>query len=203
MKIRSLVLAMAVLAPISFAQAAAGDFEFKFGVHSVNPKSDNGTLANGAFNVEVDSNVRPTFNLGYWLTENWQIDVLAAIPFKHKVNLNNQHLADLTHLPPTVTLQYHFAPEGSVDPFLGIGLNYTMVYNESTRGAVASSDLSLDNSVGLSAQAGLAFRLNDQWSIGADVRWFDIDSDARLDGADIGTVNVDPIAMGVFAIYRF
>lgn len=201
-QILALLIGAAIYMPMQAAHAAAGDWEFKFGVHSVNPKSDNGTVA-GDLQVEVGSNVRPTFNLGYWLADNWQIDVLASLPFKHKVDLNGNHLADITHLPPTVTLQYHFAPEGKVDPFVGLGLNYTLVYNESTRGALDASRLSLDNSLGLSAQLGLAFRVNDRWSIGADVRWFDIDSDARLDGADIGTVNVDPIAAGVFASYRF
>jgi len=50
---------------------------------------------------------------------------------------------------------------------------------------------------------GVEFKIDANWSIAGDVRWFDIDSDASVDGADVGTVNVDPIGVGLFAIYRF
>jgi outer membrane protein len=182
-----------------------GRWELKFGAHTVNPKSDNGTLRAGttAFNVDVGNDVRPTFNVGYWLTDNWQLDVLAALPFEHDVELNGGRAASFKHLPPTVTLQYHFNPEGGFDPFVGIGLNYTFVYDEEEVGPLAGTRLGLDNSFGLAAQIGAAVALNDNWSIAGDVRWFDIDSDAELNGASLGTVNVDPIAVGLFAIYRF
>ena len=183
----------------------AGSWEIKFGAHTVNPKSDNGTLRAGttAFNVEVGNDVRPTFNVGYWFTDNWQLDVLAALPFEHDVDLNGGRAASFKHLPPTFTLQYHFNPDGDgVDPFVGVGLNYTFVYDEQEVGPLAGTRLRLDDSIGLAAQVGLTFPINENWSIGGDVRWFDIDSDAELNGASLGTVNVDPLAFGIFAIYR-
>jgi outer membrane protein len=39
--------------------------------------------------------------------------------------------------------------------------------------------------------------LTDNWAVNFNVRWFDIDSDAKLDGADLGTVEIDPYAYGV------
>lgn len=46
-------------------------------------------------------------------------------------------------------------------------------------------------------------KINDKWMWGADVRWIDIDTDVSVDGAGVGTVNIDPIVYGVFVGYRF
>jgi outer membrane protein len=199
----SLVLAAAVAAPAH--AGGAGTWEFKIGAHNVNPKSDNGTLRAGAaaFDVEVGSNTRPTFGFGSWLTDHLQLDLLAAIPFEHEVKLNGARAADFKHLPPTLTLQYHFNPGGDVCPFVGVGVNYTYVYSEAETGPLTGTRLDLDNSFGLAAQVGIEFKLNDRWSLAGDVRWFDIDSDAKLNGASLGTVAVDPIGVGIFAVYSF
>jgi len=72
-----------------------------------------------------------------------------------------------------------------------------------TRGPLAGADLSLGNSSGLARQAGIEFNIDDRWAAAAEVRWFDIDSYTRVNGADVGPVTVDPIAFGLCAIYKF
>jgi len=194
---------LSLAASPAFADGAPGTWEVYFGAHNVNPKSDNGSLANGALDVEVGSNTRPTFGFGYWISESLKLDLLAALPFNHDFSLNGARAGEFKHLPPTLLLQYHFNPDGEICPFVGVGLNYTAVYDEEPAGPIAGTDLALDNSFGLAAQLGVEFKIDANWSIAGDVRWFDIDSDASVDGADVGTVNVDPIGVGLFAIYRF
>jgi outer membrane protein len=80
---------------------------------------------------------------------------------------------------------------------VGAGLNYTTFFEEKTSGPLAGSKLELDSSFGLSAEIGMDVALTDNWAVNFNVRWFDIDSDAKLDGADLGTVEIDPYAYGV------
>lgn len=185
------------------AFAEDGNWVFKFGVHNVDPKSDNGSLAGNTLDVDVDSNARPTIALGYYFTPNVQLEVLGAIPFQHDFTLNGAHAGDFKHLPPTISLQYHFSPEGNWDPFLGIGINYTWTYGESPKGPIAGKDLRLGNSVGLAAQLGLEYHVNEKWSFAGDLRFMDINADVHVNGKDVGTVNVDPLVYGIHAIYRF
>jgi outer membrane protein len=139
-----------------------------------------------------------TFNLTYLFTENWGLEVLAALPFSHDINLNaGGRVAETKHLPPTVSVQYHFLPNAKFRPYIGVGLNYTNFFDEKTTGALAGTALSLDNSFGAAAQLGADIAINDDWFFDVDVRWMDIDSDARLGGASIGSVAIDPIAFGV------
>ena len=75
--------------------------------------------------------------------------------------------------------------------------------DEATTGALAGSDLKLDNSFGVAAQIGADFAINDKWAINVDLRWADIDTDAALDGAPLGTVAIDPFVFGVAVAYKF
>ena len=195
------------LLALAFSPAAmafeAGDWVIKAGVHAVDPKSDNGSLAAGALEVDVDTNSRPSLMVEYFLTDAMGLELLAAWPFKHTVELNGADAAEITHLPPTVSLQYHFNSDGKVSPFVGAGVNFTWIYDEESRGPIDGTDLDLDNSWGLALHAGVDFQVSDRWYVGVDARWIDIDTDVEVDGAAVGTVNVDPLAYGVYASYRF
>ena len=198
----AICLSVATLAVYSPAASAyqTGDWVARIGVGSVNPKSDNGTLA-GTLDLEIDSDVKPTLAVSYFLTDHIAAQVLAAWPFDHDYNLNGANSGSLRHLPPTVTFQYHFNPTGPVNFYIGAGVNYTFVYDEDI--AIPGANLDLDNSFGLAAELGMEYFLNDNWSLGAQLWWVDIDSDAQLDGADIGTANVDPIVFGIDLAYKF
>ncbi len=176
----------------------AGDWIFRVGVHSVQPKSSNHSLVN------VDAAQSLSFNATYMLASNWGVEVLAALPFEHDVNLNGgARVAKVKELPPTVTLQYHLNPNGAVRPYVGLGLNYTLFFDESTRGALDGTRLELDPSFGLAAQAGVDIAVGSDWFVNLDARYIDIDTDASVNRASIGTVEIDPYAVGLTIGKRF
>jgi outer membrane protein len=181
----------------------AGDWTFGLGAHVVDPKSDNGSLAGGAFEADVGDNWRPTITAEYFFRDNWGIEVLAAWPFKHDIELNGVKAGSTEHLPPTFSLQYHFAGNGTVKPFIGAGINYTMFFSEDTTGPLDGTDLELDDSWGLAAHAGLDFAIGTNKWLRVDARWIDIDTDVKVDGTDVGTVNIDPMVYGAAFVWKF
>jgi len=198
----ALVLAASAAAP-AMAQSK-GDWTVGAGVHQVAPKSDNGSLAAGTLAVDVGNDVKPTITGEYFIADNLGIEVLAALPFKHDINIVGLgRVGSTKHLPPVVSLQYHFNSAGKVSPFIGAGLNYTTFFSESTGGALAGSKLKLDDSFGLAAHVGLDFQISPKAAIRVDARWADIDTDVRLDGAKLGTVNIDPLVYGASYVVRF
>jgi outer membrane protein len=120
--------------------------------------------------------------LEYLLSPNIGVELLAAWPFEHTVKLNGADDAKVKQLPPTVSLQYHFIPAASISPFVGVGLNFTRFFNVDERDPLTGTE---------------------QWLAGVDVRWIDIDTTARVNGAKVGTVNVDPLVYGAYVGYRF
>jgi outer membrane protein len=198
----ALALALAGLASPVFAQQA-GEWTISVGAHQVNPKSDNGSLAGGTVPIEVDSDVRPTITAEYFVRDNLGIEVLAAWPFEHDINVPGVgRVGSTKHLPPTVSLQYHFG-QGTVKPFIGAGINYTRFFSTETTGVLAGTDLELDDSIGLAAHVGIDFEVGERGSIRVDARWMDIDTDAKINGVDVGTVEIDPLVYGVAYVFKF
>src|SRR5690554_5018094 len=184
----------------------AGDFFTRFGVAKVSPKSDNGTLdasalGLGDLNVDVEDDTRFAFTLGYRFHDKLGVELLAAEPFKHDIKLGGENLASTKHLPPTLTLQYYplGGTEAYVQPYVGVGVNYTRFSSEES----ALGDLDLDSSWGAAGQVGIDLLINDNWALNASAWYIDLETDASLNGNDIGTVKIDPwVIMGGLS-YRF
>ena len=200
---KKIAIALLCVFAAPLAHADDGTWRFTVGAHNVDPTSDNGSLAAGALDVDVGSNWRPSFTAEYFLNDHLGVEVLAALPFKHDVKLNGVAAGEVTHLPPTVSLQYHFSPEAKISPYLGAGVNFTWIYSEDSAGPIAGTQLKLKNSWGLAAHAGVDFKLENDWFVGVDARWIDIDSDVSVNTVQVGTVNIDPLVYGVYVGKRF
>ena len=202
----ALAAVLALAATPALAQSA-GSWTVGIGAHNVAPKSDNGTLTAtplGNLTMDVGSNVRPTITGEYFLQDNLGIEVLAALPFQHDINVAGVGKVGSTkHLPPTVSLQYHFG-QGKVKPFVGVGVNYTRFFSTKAEGAIAGTNLDLSDSWGLAAHVGVDFKVGEKGAIRLDYRKIDIDTDVKLNGANLGTkntVNIDPSVYGIAYVF--
>ena len=202
----ALAAVLALAATPALAQSA-GSWTVGIGAHNVAPKSDNGTLTAtplGNLTMDVGSNVRPTITGEYFLKDNLGLEVLAALPFQHDINVAGVGKVGSTkHLPPTVSLQYHFG-QGKVKPFVGLGVNYTRFFSTKAEGAIAGANLDLSDSWGLAAHLGVDFKVGEKGAIRLDYRKVDIDTDVKLNGANLGTkntVNIDPSVYGIAYVF--
>lgn len=220
----TLVLAALVSAPSALAYEA-GDIIVRAGLTSVTPNDDSSNVnvdalgGNVGMGVEVDSNTQLGLNLVYMLSSNWGLEVLAATPFTHDVNLvdtadnglglGDGKLAEVTHLPPTVSAVYFFDTDSAFVPYVGVGVNYTIFFDEeftSAREAQTFDNLDLDSSFGLAAQVGFDYQIDESWHINASARYIKIDTTANFEVAGVkGSVDVDidPYVFTVSAGYKF
>ena len=197
------LLAASLLAPAAMAHEA-GDWLLKVGATQVRPKSDNGSVLGGTVDLDVDNDVKPSFTVTYMATRNIGIELLAAWPFEHDVDGSGLGTIGRTkHLPPTLSVQWHFLPDSRVQPYVGVGLNYTTFFDTKGRGALAGADLDLGDSWGIAGQVGLDVKLNERWFLNADLRYIDISSKVKVDGQRVGTARIDPWVATVAVGYRF
>jgi outer membrane protein len=193
-----------------FAGAAqayeAGNMLFRVGAYGVFPESNNLSNVLGlGENLEVDDGYSLGFNFTYMVNPNIGVEVLAALPFKHDIKVTGGvgNVGEVKHLPPVVSVQYHFMPEGTVHPYVGLGLNYTIFSSEKTRGALEGASLKLDNSWGIAGQVGIDIDVAPNWFVNADLRYINIESDAKVNGVGIGTVDINPWVVGLTVGTRF
>jgi len=102
-------------------------------------------------------------------------------------------------------VKYHFNTEGKLQPYVGAGVNYTIFFDEDLP-AGPVTDIDYDPSFGGALQLGLDYRLDEHWSINADVRKIWIQTDVSLAttlGAVEADVDVNPYVVTLGAGYRF
>lgn len=190
--------AMLAMAAAPLAAQQQGEWAIGVGLGYLEPKSDNGTLAGGTASIDADT--RPTFTVEYYIRDNLGIELLAATPFEHDISISGIGAAGSTkHLPPTLSLNYYIPTQGPVTPFIGAGINYTTFFEETS----PLGTLEIDDSFGIALHAGLDYAVSDAGALRLDLRWFDIDADVSLNGANIGETNIDPFLVGVSYIHRF
>lgn len=209
------VLSSAAMASAS-AQAEQGDFLIRARGIVVAPTDNSSDVLPGfpGGSVDVENAVVPELDFTYFLTNNIGAElILATSP--HDLHGRGAlsglgKVADVMALPPTLTLQYHFNPNGKIRPYAGVGVNYTIFYDEDASNslvtAVGQTAIDVDDSFGVAYQFGVDFELSDRWFLNADVKYIQIDTSATLNsGGAINTVDVDldPIVAGIGVGMRF
>jgi outer membrane protein len=149
--------------------------------------------------ITVSKKTIPELDISYFFTPNWAAELVLTYPQKHTVKVDGASIGSFKHLPPTLTLQYHFLPNATFSPYLGAGINYTRISS-----VKLDNDINLEkNSWGLALQAGFDVKLNRNWSINVDVKKVQIRSDVSMAGEQISRVKLDPVLFGVGVGYRF
>jgi len=214
MKIKTILLAAAGAGAVASApaQAAQGDVLVRVRAIMVAPNEKSGSVLPGfpGEKVKVDNSVMPEIDLTYMATDHIGFELIAATT-KHSASGRTGttgtigRLASTWVLPPTLTAQYHFLPEGKIRPYIGAGVNYTLFYNEKAsgalQGAVGATRVHMSDSFGWAGQAGVDIDLTDRMFLNLDVKYIDIDTTARLTTALAGVQRVklelDPFVVGV------
>lgn len=186
----ALILSLAAYA----AQADnSSEWTIRAGIHPIQPKPRNHA------HMRVSDGAAATVAATRMATERWGVELFTAFPIEHEIALRGgAEVAAMRQLPVTLSLQHRFLdPIGRVHGYAGIGLGYTRFHQERTSGAWTGGELQLESSLGPAVHAGLDLELGRGWSVSIDARWFDIDTQARLNGRGLGTIELDPYAVGM------
>jgi outer membrane protein len=220
--INGLILSALTLSPLALANQA-GDFIVRGGATNITPDSGKSNImlagADSTMTLTVDDNTQLGLNFVYFYNSNWAVELLAATPYTHDVTIQDKNsilgvdganLGEVSHLPPTLSALYYFDTNSAFKPYVGVGINYTVFFDEEFAEAPKSlglSNLELDGSFGLSAQIGADYHLDEKWSLNASIRYIDIDADATFDvgGNNVGKadINVDPMVYSLMLGYKF
>lgn len=224
-------LLTAISLPATVTAFEAGSWIVRGGISVVAPDARGDQLklngsdtsfisAVGTEKLDVDDNLQIGLTFEYMLDANWGLEVLASTPFNHTASatgaLAGLDVADIKHLPPTLSAVYHFNANEKFRPYVGVGINYTLFFDEDTTSAadntfatlgLTGGDVELDDSWGLALQVGADYKVHDNWWLNASVRWIDISTTAEVtfdDGSKVsGDVDIDPFVYSIKLGYEF
>ena len=195
------ILVAGLMAPaLSFAEK--GDIVVRARVTHVAPDESSHLNLSGYQRLEVDSNTIPEIDFSYYFTKNIAAELILATGTRHDVNAiandgSISKLGSINLLPPTLTAQWHFNPDQTIDPYIGAGVSYIRAMDRNLN--LSTTGITVDrNMFGPALQAGVDYNLQDKWLVNIDVKkiWFstDVNTTSKIDD-----LNIDPwvVSFGV------
>ena len=154
--------------------------------------------------IHINKKWLPDIDFEYYFAPNWSAELVLTYPQSQTVTVSGTDIGTFKHLPPVITAKYGFLPDSDFRPYVGAGLNITLI--SSVHLAVPGvGALKLDkSSIGPALQAGFDYKVADHWFANFDVKWAKLASDVKLaDGTKVSTVHIDPFLFGAGVGYRF
>lgn len=203
MKKTAIVLALSAMGMLAGqAMAQQSPWQIRARAVHIDPADKSAAIPGlaGENAITVSNKTIPEIDISYFFTPNIAAELILTYPQKHDVHLNGGRIGSFKHLPPTLTVQYHFTPNATFSPYVGAGVNYTRI--SSVKLLNNTVDLE-NNSFGFALQAGVDYKLDKNWSLNFDIKKVQIRSDVVSGGTKISRVKVDPLLVGVGVGYRF
>ena len=133
-------------------------------------------------------------SLTWMLADHFGIDLQVNYPYKPTIRLKdrsgtNYKLGTVDVMMPTLLAHYYFAdPTSRWQPYIGMGVNYTIFYDTSpssfAKKNAGAKSFDIDNSWGLTGQVGLDYYFTKNWLVNASVSYSDVSSTLKLKGVD-------------------
>lgn len=192
MRLTSLLTATAISCSLIAGQAfayQAGDFYVR------------GEFMKDDTNTEKFSNEQ-SFGLagGYLISDKFGIELGIGEDVEYDYQLDAGPAGSLDRMPVNLLLQYY--PLGGVEnariqPFIGIGANYTRF------SSVSSPGMKVDNDYGFVGQVGMDLVITGNLHATSFARYTDIDASFESGGNTVEDVRLDPLTVGAGITYRF
>ncbi len=131
-----------------------------------------GAFVSGGF--KASDAVIPELDVSYFFTKNWAVEAICCVSY-HKVYLDggnvapDQQAASTWLFPPTALVQYHWTDFGHFQPYIGVGVNYTVYFHQHAAEPLLNT-VAIQNSWGVAGQIGFDYMIDDHWGFNFDVK---------------------------------
>lgn len=139
----------------------------------------NGSRTGGGLFTASNIAIRPVYTLalelGYFITPNIALALSTGVPPIERYKATGFPMTGLygTNLQGSTRaglamglLQYHFTQFGAIQPYVGAGVGYGLVFANISDGIL--TDFSVDQNFGLALQAGADYMLTENWGVFVD-----------------------------------
>lgn len=164
--------------------------------------------------IAINTKFIPELDFTYFFTKNIAAELILGTT-KHNVKTvgsdlsaiggnpsANVDLGSVWLLPPTLTAQYHFLPDGDLRPYVGAGINYTIFYSVNDGPTV--KNVKYDNAFGFATQLGIDVKLSEKYFLNLDAKYILLKTDVQVDASNLAPnlsipakVDINPFLLGI------
>lgn len=213
----------ALLAGCAFGASAqkAGTWFGGVGVTHISPNTESGTLSPPAATntrVDIQSDTKPTFFVGYMLTDNWSVEVPIGFGFEHDIEGADGiggvgRIGKVKVLPVSAFVQYRFLePTARFRPYVLGGLTYAYFHDESGSATLnalnpanppGGTQLDVDSRWGWSLGLGMTATITDRWFVDVHYTRTWLKTTTTLNSGQRIDTKLDPDVFHIGVGYRF
>lgn len=158
--------------------------------------------------VSVKPQMTFVVEAGYFLTSNIAISVTGGWPPRAQVHPAGTiaafgKLGIATYGPAAATIHYHFTGMGRFQPYIGFGPTFLVSFRTQDR---LIRNLELRNSIGIAAQVGFDYMINERWGFFLDVKkaYLRTVTTGNIFGVPAkAKVKLDPLVIHTGVTFRF
>ncbi len=151
-----------------------------------------------SLDLDVSEDLTPELDLEYWFTPYLSTELILGVS-RHDITAGSDYVGSTWLLPPTLTLKYHFMPDGKISPYVGAGINYVIPFKEKLN---LTNDFSIDSSLGWAAQVGVDLALGNDWYANLDFKYLNLETEMDIAGTKYD-LDLNPLVVGIGVGYRF
>ncbi len=201
MKFSTAVLALAATLALQPAFADEGPFLVRVRALQLDSANKDST----GLGLSINNKTFPEVDFSYFFAPNIAAELVLTYPQKHTIYSNGSEIGSLKHLPPSLLLQYHFNPTGTIRPYIGAGLNYTNFSSVNFSPAVqAALHPSIKHSSwGGAVQIGADVEITKGIYLNIDLKKVDLKTTVYSSGVEAGKFKVNPTLASVGLGWRF
>lgn len=177
-------------------------------------------MALGIFPVDAKSEVvpvggeaditdiyQPGLDISYFFSPHWALEFQGG-PDEVEYRINDFALSGTSidvgnakTVAASLTLQYHFRPEATLRPYLGMGVHH--VHTRKVEPEPGIPDFEMDDLTSALFNAGIDYRLSRHWFASASLRYL-VTPEYRIDiGPLSARVDMDTLVAGAGVGFRF
>jgi outer membrane protein len=154
--------------------------------------------------ITINDKWLPDLDIEYFFLPHWSTELVLTYPQTQNVYVEGTKIGTFKHLPPVLTAKYDFLPGENFQPYVGAGVNFTIISDVNLNVPGVSALKLNSTSVGPALQAGFDYKIKDRWYMNVDVKWVLLGSNVYLPGQiRISSVELNPWLIGIGVGYRF
>ncbi len=158
--------------------------------------------------IAADNKTIPEVDVTYFFNSSLAAELSLTVPQKHDLDIVKGRLAEpigsFKYMPTTLMLQYQFNITDNILPYFGLGLTYSDFSSTDLTSTIGGGDLHLENeSFGEAYQAGVDFRLPNNFFLNADMTKRFIDTDVNVQQGKVSHIELNPLGLSLGIGKRF